>query len=236
MMLRCNKIPGIALLLAAAATAGCGTHAGSFDVDDSPNTKWNNLVALVTFKDRPAQPRPMDPIQCPEIFVLNGSSSDRVFNPGSDSNDALRYQFSINDVARDCRVDNGQISMKAGLDGTVLLGPAGSPGNYTTAIRVLVVREVDQAVVVNKLYRVPASIAGGQTQGPFTLVTEPLNVPMSKAVHDYTVKVGFDSAFIQKKDKSQPAGAQQASNLPQPSSDQPHHHHHHRPASDQPQQ
>jgi hypothetical protein len=230
MMLRGNKILAIALFFAATSVAGCGSHAGSFDVDDSTGTKWDNLVAMVTFKDKPPQPRPMDAVQCPEIVILNATGAERVYKTGSDTNDSLRHQFSISDVARDCRVENGQMAMKVGVQGNVLLGPAGGPGNYAASIRLVIVRELDQAVVVSKLYHVPATVAAGQTQGPFTLVTEPLSIAYSNTVHDYTVKVGFDSSFDKKKDKSAPAQVQQAN--AQTSDDKPRRHHR-RPAQTQ---
>lgn len=225
-MLQRNMVSIPILLLAAATLAGCGSHAGSFDVDDGAGTKWNNLVAMVTFKDQPPQPRPMDPEQCPEIFVLNGASADRVYKTGAEGNDALRYQVSIDDVARDCRADSGQISLKVGVQGTILIGPAGSAGSYMAPIRVLVVRTIDQGVVLSKLYKVPANIASGQTQAPFTLVTEPLNVPYSTTVHDFSIQVGFDSAIDNKKrDKNAPATQAQQASVPASSSDRPHRYH-----------
>ena len=54
-------------LVAVCGLAGCSTNTGSFDVDESPQAKWNNLMALVEFKPLPKQPKPTDPIVCPEI-------------------------------------------------------------------------------------------------------------------------------------------------------------------------
>jgi hypothetical protein len=227
-MPRRNKIVTAgAFLAAAAAVAGC-SHSGSFDVEDSPGTKWNNLVALVQFKTPPQSPRPADPIHCPEIFVLEGTSADRTYKPGTeDGSENLRYQYSITDVARDCRVDGTQMSMKIGVQGKVLLGPAGSPGSFSVPIRVVTVRETDQSATISKLYHVPASVAAGQTDGMFTLVTEPLTLPYTLGQHDYTIKVGFDSAMEKKKKPE--AQAQQASATPQQTaasdSNQPHRHH-----------
>src|ERR1700678_127426 len=115
-----NRIITASALLAASALAGCSGHPGSFDVEDNASTKWDNLTALVTFKTPPKAPRPSDPIKCPEITVLEGTSADRVYTTKDvQSNDALRYQFSVIDVARDCRIDGNQISMKVGVDGKI---------------------------------------------------------------------------------------------------------------------
>jgi hypothetical protein len=226
-MPRRNKIVTAGVVLASVTViAGC-SHSGSFDVEDSAGTKWNNLVALVQFKSPPQAPRPTDPIHCPEIFVLEGTSADRLYKTGTDSgNENLRYQYSITDVARDCRVEGGQMAMKVGVQGKVLLGPAGSPGGFSVPIRVVVIREVDQSPIISKLYHTPATIASDQTDGPFTLVTEPLSLPAG-GEHDYTIKVGFDSAMEKKNKPGSDAQTQQASATPQQpaSSDQPHRHH-----------
>jgi hypothetical protein len=233
-MPRRDKIVTASVVFATAALAGCSGHLGSFDVDDSPSTKWDNLTALVTFKTPPKSPRPADPIKCPEIVVLEGTSADRVYTTkDAQSNDALRYQFSVLDVARDCRIDGNQISMKVGVDGKILLGPAGAPGSFVAPIRVVIVREIDQVPVFTKLYHIPTAVPAGGTQGIFTLVTEPLNVPYTDefAIHGYTVKVGFDSA-LEKKAKDKPQ-TQQVNATSTPTADGRPHHHHHR---DQPQQ
>jgi len=233
-MPRCNKlVTGGALSILAAALAGCGTHAGSFDVDDGASTKFDNLAALVQFKQLPRQPRPTDAVKCPEIVVQEGTTADRV-NAGSEqTNNALRYQFAVEDVARDCIVEGGQLSMKVGVSGKALLGPAGSPGSFSAPVRVVVVRAIDQSPVVTKLYQVPTSVAAGQTQGTFTLVTDPLSVPNSNAMQDYMIKVGFD--VVEKKKPN--VQAQQVNSTAQSpaSSDRPHRHHRHM-NSDQAQQ
>jgi hypothetical protein len=223
-----NSFLTASVFLVAAAVAGCG-HSGSFDVQDSGPTQMNELMARVQFKEPPKKPRPADLIQCPEIVVLEGTSADRVYTAGSQANDALRYQFSVLDVARDCRIDGSQISMKVGVDGKILLGPAGSPGSFAAPIRVVIVREVDQAPVFSKLYHIPTAVPAGETQGIFTLVTEPLNVPYTSeyAVHGYTIKVGFDSALDKKdKDKAQPQQANAAA-VPPTASGRQHRHHRH---------
>jgi hypothetical protein len=209
---------------------GCSKNAGSFDVDDSPQTKWNNLVALVQFKKLPNQPKPTDPIQCPEIQVLNGNADDRVYAPGDQTNENVRYQFSIGDFARDCVVKGGQMSMKIGVEGRALLGPAGSPGTLTAPIRVAIIQISDETPVANKLYPVAVTVPANQTEAPFTFVTEPLSVPVTSAhpALDYRIKVGFDSAGNgAKQPEAEASGNAEAAAAAPASADQPMHHHHH---------
>ncbi len=102
----------------------------------------------------------------------------------------------MGDVARDCTRSGNDILMKVGVEGRVLLGPAGSPGSFTVPVRIAVRRDSDQKPAAAKLYQVPATIAAGETAGSFTLVTDPIAVPFltTHADDDYTILVGFDSA------------------------------------------
>ncbi len=212
--------------------AACSHNTGSFDADDPTQSKLANLMALVEFKPLPKQPTPTDPILCPEIQILDGTSADRIYAPGTDqSNASVRYQFSIEDVARDCQVSAGQVAMKIGVAGRVLLGPAGSAGNYPAPIRVAIINVGDGSPVVSKLYQVPTSVADGQTEAPFTLVTDPLSVPaVDHFAQNYTIKVGFDSAGNGKKQpEAETASTDAAGSTPESSDTTPRHgHHHHR--------
>ncbi len=211
--------------------AACSSPPGSFDVEDSTQTKLTTLMAMVQFKKPPQQPEPTDHVICPDIVILDGTADDRVYGKGEETNANVRYQFSLNDVARDCQIDGARISLKVGAAGKVLLGPVGSPGNFTAPVRVAVIRESDQQPIVSKLYQVPVSVPAGQTQALFTLVTEPLDVPYTHAnsQHDYTIKVGFDAAGNDKRQKAMLHATALAPNRPaasKSSSDSPHHGHH----------
>ena len=135
-----------------------------------------------------------EPLRCPQIEVLDGTASIRVYNGTDQSNDNVRYQYSMGDVARECSRAGKEIVIKVGVEGRVLLGPAGAPGTFSIPVRIAVRRESDQKPAVAKLYQVAATVAPGQTQGDFTLLSEPLTVPLlqTNADEDYTILVGFD--------------------------------------------
>jgi hypothetical protein len=223
------RSPHFALAIAALfGLAGCSRNTGSFDVDDPAQSKWQNLMALVEFKPMPTQPKPTDPILCPEIQILDGTSADRIYAPGNEqSNETVRYQFSIDDVARDCQVTGGQVAMKIGVAGRVLLGPEGAPGAYPAPIRVAIINVSDGSPVLSKLYQVPTGVADGQTEAPFTLVTDPLSVPaVDHFAQIYTIKVGFDSAG-NGKPLPQTASTDSSTGATASSDATPEHHHHH---------
>ncbi|MGH6818964.1 MAG: hypothetical protein ACREC1_09360 [Methylovirgula sp.] len=221
----------IGLAVIAIGFAGCSRNTGSFDVDEPAQAKWNNLMALVEFKPLPRQPEPTDPILCPEIHILDGTSDDRIYAPGAEqSNETVRYQFSIDNVARGCQISGKQAAMKIGVAGRVLLGPAGSPGTYAAPIRVAIIDLSDGNPVVSKLYQVPTNVPEGQTEAPFTLVTDPLTLP--KTAHfaeSYTIKVGFDSVGNGKKRPAAETASTDSNATPAASdSTPPRRHHHHR--------
>ncbi|HEY1736266.1 MAG TPA: hypothetical protein VGG12_06450 [Methylovirgula sp.] len=232
-----------AIAFAALGLAACGTAPGSFDVEDAPQTKMANLEAMVQFQKPPRQPSPTDNVVCPDISILDGTADDRVYGSATDQSNAnLRYQFSINDVARDCVVQSGQMNLKVGIAGKVLLGPVGAPGNFTAPIRVAIIRRANEDVVVSKLYQLPTSVPDGATEGPLTLVADDLAIPYSyaNAQHDFEIKVGFDTGTpADKKDKwkHKRPGAEASANAPltpvDPASadDSGHHHHHHHQSS-----
>ncbi len=60
------------------ALTGCSKTVGSFDTDDSNQTKMSNLWALVQFKPIPSQPQPFSPIKCPEISVQGRHRGPRI--------------------------------------------------------------------------------------------------------------------------------------------------------------
>ena len=134
-------------------------------------------------------------LSCPYVDVREGAAAHRVY-AGQPANSAVRHQFSIADVARECRVVGDQLVIKVGIEGRVLLGPAGAPSSFTVPVSVAVRNEANGQFVVNRTYRVAATIPSGASNTTFSLVTEELSVPFKSlaAIEDYRVFVGFDGA------------------------------------------
>ena len=178
---------------------GCAATEKLIPSSDSVGATFGNLLAFNTSRPGPvpAAAHPGDePLRCPGLEVLDGTSSYRTYAGADQSNGNVRYQFSMGDVARDCTRSGTDILMKVGVEGRVLLGPAGAAGSFTVPVRIAVRRDSDQKPAAAKLYQVPATIAAGETTGSFTIVTDPIAVPFitAHADDDYTILVGFDSA------------------------------------------
>ena len=130
-------------------------------------------------------------IDCPTVEVQDGTAAMRV---GGESNASVRYQFDITETARECRPQGNQFTVKVGVAGHLLIGPAGSPGAYSATLRVAIRRESDQSVAMSKTYRVESNTAGAN-EGSFQFVTEPFTLPFphKQMDQDYTILVGFDN-------------------------------------------
>jgi len=193
-----------AVLIAVLGVAGCAGAPGSFDDPDSGGSTLGNLMAMVQMKKPAPTLVPAERVSCPDIIILDGTADDRVYGKGDAANANLRYQFSLNDVARDCKIEGDKISLKIGAAGKILLGPVGAPGSFTAPVRIAIVRESDQDPIVSKLYGVPVTIPPGRSEAPFTLVTDQLEIPYThaNAQHDYTIKVGFDAVGNGKRTKA----------------------------------
>jgi hypothetical protein len=139
-------------------------------------------------------------IDCPLIEVQDGTAAVRI---GGQTNDSVRYQFDITNTARECHIAGNQFSVKVGVAGRLLIGPAGAPGAYSAQLRVVIRRDSDQKPELSKVYKIEANSAGG-TQAPFQFVSEPFMLPYThkEADQDYTILVGFDTGRVGEPPKS----------------------------------
>jgi hypothetical protein len=130
-------------------------------------------------------------INCPPVDVAEDGAAYRV---GGADNESVRYQFNIGDTARQCDpAGPGQASIKIGVKGEVVIGPAGSPGTYSVPLRI-VVTGADKKEVFSKTYKVEAT-TNGFSVGSFEVVTEPIVVPMPtlQLADVYSISVGFQA-------------------------------------------
>jgi len=184
-------------LAGAVALAGLCSACGSVD-QGAPDVLWSHMTSFNT--PQPAAtpgPAPIAAqVDCPEIEVQDGTAGFRV---GGDANDAVRYQFNIANTARECHVAGAQFSIKVGVAGHLLIGPAGTPGAYSAQLRVVVRHDADQKPVFSQLYKIAADTSGSD-QAPFQFVSDPIMLPLTTEAEDeeYTILVGFDSGAVEK--------------------------------------
>lgn len=181
--------------------AGCGGSSGFEAPRDDTSTlgslgsKLGNLVAFNTlFPGSAPLPQTEASVACPIVEVQDGTASARFYRGASQANSDVRYGFSLGDVARECSKVGDRLQIKVGVEGRVLVGPAGQPGTFTVPIRVAVRNDNTRQPVTSLLVRVSATVPLGGTQAGFSTVTEPFSVPfVPHPDDDYTILVGFDS-------------------------------------------
>jgi hypothetical protein len=175
------------------ALAGCSSSPGQ---SADPGDTLGNLFAFNSTKAPPVAEtqQATSNVICPVVDVRDGGAAHRVYNGSGRSNSDVRYQFSIGETARECTVQGNQILIRVGVEGKVLLGPAGSAGSFTVPVFIGVQRDEGLQMLTSKVYTVSASIASGTTQTTFSVVSEPLVVPFTRenAAGDYTIYVGFE--------------------------------------------
>lgn len=155
-----------------------GLFGGAAEETPPPATSFEDFVGA-------------DPAPCPRPEVVQGSAAQRVYRTGRQgTNQDLRYQIGIVDLARECeKVDLEQNSIDLGIRGRVLIGPAGGPGTFTAPLRIIV--RTSSTTYENRTRRVTVTVPAGQTQADFTLVEENLRIPLSVG-DNFLIEVGID--------------------------------------------
>ena len=151
-------------------------------------------------------------IDCPGVDVRQGASTLAITAPGEAGPMTMRYQVGIAQTARECAALGGVMTMKVGVQGRILLGPAGGPGQVDIPLRMAVVQEgPNPKTIVSKFYRLAVAVGPGQVSIPFEHVEQDLTFPMpgGAALDAYVVYVGFDPQSLNQKPERKPAKRKQ---------------------------
>jgi hypothetical protein len=212
-----RALPLALALSAAGLLNACGTldsfMPGAHPAPESAplsDPKTPNSEKVVTL------PLSADELECPPVEIDEGGAAARVGGP---ENATVRYQFAISNTARECApVSTNQFTLKVGVSGRLLMGPAGKPGTYSAPLRVTVHDENAKKDAFTKVYKVEASVPDAG-DAPFNLVTEPIVLPMTRTelADDYTLTVGFDNG----KAATPEAKTRKAPKTPKPHKPQP---------------
>jgi hypothetical protein len=138
---------------------------------------------------------PAPDINCPPVGIRAGASTFAVAAPGKEAvgND-VRYQATITKTARECIKNGGEITARIGIQGRVIVGPAGAPTSVEVPLRIAVVQGgVSEKVLATKAYRTNVEI-GEQDSVPFSLVVDDLVYPEPQGADGdkYIFYIGFD--------------------------------------------
>ena len=215
---RRSAAAALSLALLAGGCSGSGLGLGSLGGSSTPPPAASS--ASPSFKDKVSSffgsasakdPQQVENSQiaqdCPLIDIRQGASTLKIGTTGSvasgesDDNGAmeLKYQGTFVRAARECALVAGQLVMKVGVEGRVIVGPSGGPGQVIVPLRIAVVEETTKGAkpIVTKFVAIPVTIASATDNPTFTHVEEGLSFPMPRDLDNYIVYIGFDPLSLQ---------------------------------------
>jgi hypothetical protein len=142
-------------------------------------------------------------VDCPTVEIRRGAGTMAIGPSGDRSTMDLKYQVEFTRQARECSVVAGNMVMRIGLEGRVVVGPAGGPGRVDVPLRIAVVHETPSGgtrSIQTKFLIIPVVIAPGQGGAPFSHVEDSLAFPMPNPVSqldNYIAYIGFDPQTAQ---------------------------------------
>ncbi len=210
-------------LVAASLASGCSGISGAVDsVSDTGSAIGSRFSQLFGGKSQPVG-EPSAPVAttnsalgCPPLSIRNGASTFTVGAPGKPAiGSDVRYQVTITNIARDCTLAGDIIGARIGIEGRIIVGPAGAPPTVDIPIRVAVVQETTQGTkaIFTKLYRASVTMPadGGNTTYSFVAEDVDYQVPSSSANQYYIYYVGFDANGLKPEPAPRPGRRAKAS-------------------------
>jgi hypothetical protein len=212
-MRRSHCAPIATLLLLALLASGCsGTSltgtpsapaAGAPPASSSPSftDKISGFFSRSTATSQQSVTGTTQEIDCPLINIRQGASTLTIGATGSSAGDstnngamALKYQGTFVRAARECALVSGNVVMKIGVEGRIIVGPAGGPGQVDVPLRIAVVEETTAHTkpIVTQLIRIPVTVASATENPTFTHIEEGVTFPMPANLDNYLVYIGFD--------------------------------------------
>ena len=181
--IRFGGVAALALVLSACSMGGIG---------GAPSAQTQQLqTATASPAQLTAPALPAIATECPPIKVRAGAEAIYFYGKGQVGNPKdLQYQAVIDKQSRNCVVSNGLITVKMGVVGRFMLGPAGNQTGVDLPLRFAVER--DEAPLFSEKYEIPVALAGGSQATDFVKVVENVQIPYVTG-DNIVIWVGFDS-------------------------------------------
>src|SRR3984893_9898741 len=188
-------------VLVSALVSGCSSASSVIEPYET-TPSWGTRISSFFSGAKPGVSQPASPtasapeVECPGVDIRAGASTlNIVAKPEQPTAGDLRYQLSFGQTARECRVQDGTVFIKVGVQGRRILRPCGAPGAVDVPLRYAVVREgPEPQVIATKFKRAGATIAPGQTHVQFVDIEDGLSFPLpsKEELAAYVIYVGFD--------------------------------------------
>lgn len=218
---RCSAWPAaVGLVVCAAVVSGCS--GGSLfnstaapapapaAASSSSGTQWlRGEISSFFAESSDKAPQPVaggtPDIECPYIEIRQGASTLTIGGGGENAAMSLKYQGTFVRAARQCSVAAGQMTMRVGVEGRIILGPAGGPGQVDVPLRIAVVDQSPAGMkpILTKLIHIPVAIESATDNPTFAHVEDGLTFPLPSAavLERYIVYIGFDPLAAQPQEK-----------------------------------
>jgi hypothetical protein len=194
--------------------AGCGGGAGTSSYFSGSALDLFNTSSKATTANASAPGASETPtdVECPDMKVRSGAATLTIgMNPKEPEPSPLqvRYQGSITRMARECHVAGGVMTMKIGIEGRIITGPAGGAGTIDVPLRVAVVQEgVNPKTIMSNFAKETVTVAGEGDRVNFTHIDSNISFPLPRPlglIDNYVVYVGFDPlSLVQQRPKPAP--------------------------------
>lgn len=210
---RCGVPLGGCLAFALFA-AGCSSTASTTGTDASQHGYSGSSSIIDLFSGSSAKaPQTVagaqPDVNCPPVEVRRGASTLTIAPPGDKTTMTLQYQGEFTREARECSVVNGIMYMKVGVEGRVVVGPAGGPGEVNVPLRMAVVHVSPNGSkpIMTKFIMIPVAVTNRDTGAAFSHVEDAVSFPVptpTALLDDYVLYVGFDPGSAQTQAKEEP--------------------------------
>lgn len=134
---------------------------------------------------------------CPNVTLRDGTAFFNSYAKGGQDDPAkLVHQSAITDVTRSCTRADGQMTIKVGVAGKVVVGPAGGAGSVNMPIRIAVIR--GEEVLYSQLHKNVVQVSDPSTATQFVFTDANVVIPVPTA-RDIQIYAGFDEGPAKKK-------------------------------------
>lgn len=126
---------------------------------------------------------------CPPIEVRGDAHVIDVYARNQEGDpEGLRYQATLRKWARECTHSGDTMTIKVGMVGRLVAGPAGIDGPVKLPLRI-VVTGTEKDVIASELFAIEASVTAADQTEPWSTVIDTITVPAAGAAKIY---IGFD--------------------------------------------
>jgi hypothetical protein len=130
---------------------------------------------------------------CPRFQVWSRDGYVTIYETGRVGDGlAVMHRGEITKTARECSIEPGQVIVKYGFSGRVLLGQKGRTGRVTLPVNIFVTDSKRQKIATDST-KIAVDVALDNPIGYFSVVrTVTFQIPEGSRPGEYEVYVGFD--------------------------------------------